>query len=274
MNNLFSRKPTINYIEINGVRLFTKHWQGRKEPVVLLHGGLSSTDSFDYKLTPYLKGHEIFGYDRTAHGRSEFSEGYYHFEYQVKECISYLEKVVKKPSHLIGWSDGAIIALIVAISRPELVKSIVSIGGNFHWDCGLSLNPADISITEEDKAKWINTSPIPVEKLPEIINKAFEVWQKEPNLTKSDLAKIQCPVLVLASDDEVFTTAHTIELYESLPDGRLAIVPGTSHSLPKEKPELVGALINDFYNNLNFPQTRTPMRRKEQIEKIYGVHNN
>lgn len=302
MTSLFSRKlrpkitrtakAEVGYVQINGVMIWNKVWNGKGEPIVLLHGGLSSTDSWDYKLIPFLSQivpaetkfsnpfsrlffqRKIYAFDRSAHGKSGIADGYYHFDYQCRETIAYLTDIVKEPAHLIGWSDGAIISLLVALQRPDLVKSIVSIGGNYHWDCGLSFDPADISITEEDKVRWQENSPIPLERLTEIVHKAFEVWASEPNLTTADLAKITQPVLVTAGDDEVFTHQHTVEFYEALPNGRLAIVPGSSHSLPKEKPELLSILINDFYQNLNYPHTRHPVRRKAKTEEIYGVHDN
>jgi pimeloyl-ACP methyl ester carboxylesterase len=267
-----ARKPREFYTSINGVKLFVRNWPGKGEPILLLHGGLSSTESWDYKLVPFFSKRNIFGFDRTAHGRSEIAEGYYHFDYQLKETVAFIENVIKEPVHVIGWSDGGIIALYLAIYHPELVKSIVPIGANYHWDCGLSQNPSDISITEKDKERWQATSPISVERLPEIIKRAFKVWQSEPNLTKADLGKISCPALIIAGDDEVFPNDHSIELATSIPNGRLAIVPGTSHSVPKEKPEILTNLIKDFYLHPEFPYTRHPIWRKKMTEEIYGVY--
>ena len=62
----------------------------------------------------------VFGYDRTAHGFTGDREGSLHFDYQVKEAIAYLGNCCKEPAHLIGYSDGGIIALLVAIRRPDL----------------------------------------------------------------------------------------------------------------------------------------------------------
>ena len=89
----------------------------------------------------------------------------------------------------------------------------------------------------------------------------FKIWYSEPEFTIDDVAKIKCPALVLVGDDDVISHHHTIELFEALPQGQLAVMPGTSHQANKEKPELFQQLIRDFLNDLSYPQTKMPMRR-------------
>jgi len=88
-----------------------------------------------------------------------------------------------------------------------------------------------------------------------------EIWKTEPDISLSEIASIQCPVLVMAGDDDVIAHDHTISLYEVLPLGQLAIIPGTSHGLVKEKPGLMLANIMQFLEDLTYPQTRQPIRR-------------
>ena len=84
-------------------------------------------------------------------------------------------------------------------------------------------------------------------------------------MTVEELSTIKCPTLVLSGDDEPHSNHHVVELYEALYDGRLAIVPGSSHYVVKEKNELVTALIIDFYSNLSFPITKWPRLRKGKL---------
>jgi pimeloyl-ACP methyl ester carboxylesterase len=87
------------------------------------------------------------------------------------------------------------------------------------------------------------------------------IWKVEPKISPDSLASIQCPVLVMAGDDDVVRHDHTIDLFERIPLGQLAIVPGTSHGLVKEKPAIVQALIEDFLSDLSYPITRMPIKR-------------
>jgi pimeloyl-ACP methyl ester carboxylesterase len=97
--------------------------------------------------------------------------------------------------------------------------------------------------------------------LNEKIKKMLDIWKTEPTLTPADLSKIEVPVLVLAGDDDVISHHHTVTLYESLPLGQLAIIPGTSHGVPKEKPRLFSAVVSHFLSDLSYPVTKMPVRR-------------
>ena len=249
------------YINLRGHETYSYEWDNDGEAVVLLHGGLSKTSSWDYILVPALEDDfHVFGYDRAGHGFTGDKQGSLHFEFQRDEAIAYLEDVVKEPAHLIGYSDGGIIALMVAISRPDLVKSIVAIGANYHFDAPLS-EFTDAEVSEEEQAEYNLISPDAPHTLLEKKNRMNEIWKTEPDIALSDIATIQCPVLVLAGDDDVIKHDHTISLYEALPLGQLAIVPGTSHGVVKEKPALMMANIMQFLEDLTYPQTRQPIRR-------------
>jgi pimeloyl-ACP methyl ester carboxylesterase len=266
----------VSFIDLRGHQV----WSIEKRPifkrnvakVLLLHGGLSSTESWFDSIYPAVKGFHVFGYDRTAHGKTLIRDGYYHFDFQTDEAIQYLEDVVKGPAHIIGWSDGGIIALQLALKRPELVSSIVAIGANYHHDCGATHDPSTIEISEEEKTKFIERTGQDPALLETIVRKAYEVWASEPTMTLEDLSRITMPTLILAGDDEPFTSEHTFSMYEALPHGRLAIVPGTSHFAIKEKPELTRALIKDFLGNLDHPMTRWPNRRKAMTDELTALN--
>jgi pimeloyl-ACP methyl ester carboxylesterase len=250
------------HLEVAGHTLYCYEWDNNGEAVVLLHGGLSQTSHWDAQLLPALEDDfHVFGYDRTAHGFSGDRAGSLHFDYQTKELIAYLESVVKEPAHLIGYSDGGIIALMAAIARPELVKSIVTLGANFHHSGTLPLPEFDGFISPEDQEEYNRTSPDAPDTLATKITRMIKIWKSEPTMTTADLASIQCPVLVMAGDDDVIAHAHTIELYENIPLGQLAIIPGTSHQFIKEKPAIAQLLIQEFLEDLSYPITKMPMRR-------------
>ncbi len=253
------------YINLRGRQVFTYEWDDNGEAVVLLHGGLSQTSHWDSSILPAVEnGFHVFAYDRTGHGFTGDQSESFHFDFQVKEAITYLEDVVKSPAHLIGWSDGGIIALMVAISRPDLVKSIVAIGANYHHSGAVAIR-ADWNPTPEDREEYALTSPDAPHTLDEKITKMRKIWASEPDISLADIATIQCPVLVLVGDDEIIKHSHSIELFEALPLGQFAVIPGTSHILVKEKPALVNAIISQFLADLSYPVTRMPIRRTNPI---------
>ena len=253
----------MKYLNIAGYPLWSYEWANNGQPVLLLHGGLSDTDSFaDVMVAPLGSDFHLFAYDRAGHGRSADQPGSFHFNFQCSEAIAFISEVVKEPVHLVGYSDGANIALMVAIARPDLVKSIVSIAANFSADGIVELPEFDpAGISEENRAEYAAMSPDAPETLDAKIEKMHQIWKVEPNIKITDIAEISVPTLVMAGDDDVVKHSHTIELYEALPLGQLAIVPGTSHGLVKEKPEVVTALIKSFLSDHSYPITRQPIRR-------------
>lgn len=247
---------------MRGHEIWNLEWPNNGEAVVLLHGGLSATEDWDKYVLPAVENSfHVFAYDRTGQGRTADQIGSLHFSFQTREAIAYLEDVVKEPAHLIGWSDGGIIALMVAIERPDLVKSIVAIGANYHFEHGGDAIP-QWEISDEDRQEHAMRSPDAPEALDSKVARMWAIWNTEPTLSEKDLGKIQCPTLVLASDDESFSFAHITSMYEAIPLGQLAIIPGTSHYVIKEKPEITQAIIKDFLTNLFPPVTRQPVRRK------------
>ena len=249
------------FLDLRGHKTFSYEWENNGEAVLLLHGGLSQTSHWDYVLTPDLEpDFHLFAYDRTRHGYTGDQEGSFHFDFQIREAIAYLEDVVKEPAHLIGWSDGGIIAMSIAITRPELVKSLILIGANYNHS-GTVIELPFTEPSDEDKAEYAATSPDAPHTLTEKIKKMLRIWETEPNIPLSDLAKIQCPTLVVAGDDDVISHEHTLEMYRAIELGQLAIIPGTSHGAPKEKPALFSAIVHQFLTDLNYPVTKMPIRR-------------
>jgi pimeloyl-ACP methyl ester carboxylesterase len=257
------------FIKVGGHDLWCLKWAKNGEPVVLLHGGLSHTAKWEKYILPAVsKTHEPFAYDRTAHGYTKVRKGYMHFDFQVDELVKYLKTVVKKPAHIIGWSDGGNIGLITALKYPKLIKSLVAIGANYTYDAGLAFDLNNVEASEEEVANFVKMTGQDPKLLLEIKAKAFKVWATEPKLKLSQLKKIKCPVLILAADDEPFNSEMTWQMYEAIPNGRLAVIPGASHNLVKEKSKLMHSVIKNFYKSQEFPITRSPNRRAKQQEKI------
>jgi pimeloyl-ACP methyl ester carboxylesterase len=248
-------------INLRGHNVFTFQWSKRGEPLVILHGGLSHSEKTKKYLLPAVKRNfKVFAYDRTGHGRTANQKGSFHFNFQTKELIAFLEDVVKEPAHLIGISDGANIAFMAAIARPELIRSVVSIGGNTTAS-QIRMKFGKPEVSAESQAEHDRISPDHPSELIKKVATAFKVWKSEPSIAITKLAKIKCPVLVLAGDDDVISAKESEKIYQAITNARLAIVPGSSHAVIKEKTELVQALLKDFYANPDYPLTQSPISR-------------
>ena len=183
------------YLKVDGHDLYCYEWDNDGEAVVLLHGGLSQTAHWASQIVPALEDYHVFAYDRSSHGFTSYRQESINFNYQVREAIAYLETVVKEPVHIIGWSDGGIIGLLIAIQRPDLVKSLVAIGANYHFKGTVEtfeMGP----ISDEDRAEYAIYSPDSPETMDRIYEHFKQMWRSEPDIPVADLQKIQCPVPV------------------------------------------------------------------------------
>ena len=107
---------------------------GRGESGSALHGGFTNCDGLLDVLEELGATYQLVAFDRRGHGRTADTEAPFHYTDMATETIGVLEYVGDEPAHIVGYSDGGIIALLVALTRPDLVRSLVLIGVNYHFD--------------------------------------------------------------------------------------------------------------------------------------------
>jgi pimeloyl-ACP methyl ester carboxylesterase len=170
------------------------------------------------------------------------------YELMADDTIAFLETVVGEPADLVGHSDGAVVAMLVAMQRPELVKRLVLISGGFNKR-GEAMPDMEWNLDEITKflgRAYGEVSPDGEDHFKVVATKIGEMASVEPNLEASDLAKVTQRTLVMFSDDDLMTLTHAAEMYDALPNAELAVVPGTSHFLTQEKSHVVNELVLDF----------------------------
>jgi pimeloyl-ACP methyl ester carboxylesterase len=257
------------YVDLNGVRAYYEvHGASNDEPLVLLHGGMATAETWGPQLDALSQRYRLYVPERRGHGHTHDVEGPLTYDLMAGDTVAFLKEVVGGSAHLVGWSDGGIVALHVALRDPDLVGKLVLIGANFHYEGGL-VTPDEMGLTAEGpelaifRSMYEAASPDGPEHWPVVVEKIIRMWTEEPTLTTKDLASIQAATLVLVGDDDMPALGHTVEMYESLPRGQLAVVPGASHFVPMERPALVNELILDFLVS-GEPQTLMPMRRRRE----------
>jgi pimeloyl-ACP methyl ester carboxylesterase len=247
------------YAEINGIRTWYDE-RGAGQPVVLLHGGLTDSRDFDGNLATLANRYRVLLLDRRGHGRTPDVEGPLDIETLTADGAAFVESVIGGPTTVVGYSAGAMVGLRLAVRRPDLVEKLVLISGAYHPD-GMLLKP---SLDSEPPAQLVEAyaqvSPDGPEHFPVLLRKVVRSVEDDTPLTAEEVGTLRCPTLVLASDDDIVTLEHTVALYRALDQGQLALVPGTSHLLLHEKPELCTRLVADFLVDHMSP-TLLPLRR-------------
>lgn len=252
------------YVAINELPTWIED-QGTGSPVLLLHGAFSNSDEMLASFGTLADRFRLVAFDRRGHGRTADTAAGFHYADMADEAVGVLERTVGEATHLLGYSDGANVALLVALRRPDLVRSLVVIGANYRAD-GLMPGVFDHFEPESEVAaqllpSYAERSPDGAEHFPVVMEKTIAMFSVEPTMTEADLARVGAPALVLVGDDDIATLAHTCSLYESLPAGQLGVIPAASHLVVFEKPELVNALVAEFLTAQGPPQTLMPIRR-------------
>ena len=247
------------YIDLRGHQVWAYRYENTGEPIVVLHGGLSYSDKILPFLLPAIEHNKtVYAYDRSGHGRTPYRDGAFDMNFQRDELIAFLEEVVQGPAHLIGHSDGANCAVMAALKRHDLVRSVVAIGPALHPRDAVIDFPTNPTPREEDQAEHDALSPDSPDLFARKVRECFEMWARDPQIELSDLATLSRPTLFLQGDDDVITNATAEGYAKAVKDGRLAIIPGASHDVIKEKTSLVQATLIDFYSSLDFPETKYP----------------
>jgi pimeloyl-ACP methyl ester carboxylesterase len=255
------------YIQLGVVKTwYDEHGAGR--PLVLMHGGLVDARFFEPNLEPLAGRFHVYTPERRGHGHTPDVPGPITYQLMADDTIAFLDTVVREPADLVGHSNGAFVAMLVAMQRPELVNRLVMISGGFNKS-GEAMPDMEWNvdqIAEFLAPSYGEVSPDGIDHFKVVATKIGEMAAVEPNLQASELAKVTQRSLVMFSDDDLDTLTHAVEMYDALPNAELAVVPGTSHFLTQEKPHLVNAIILDFLTNEPVP-TIAPIRRAPAAER-------
>lgn len=249
------------YVQLGAVKTwYDEHGAG--EPLVLLHGGLVDARFFAPNLGPLAERFRVYTPERRGHGHTPDVEGPITYQLMVDDTVAFLETVIGSPADLVGHSDGAFVAMVVAMQRPDLVHRLVLISGGFS-KLGEAAPDAAWDVDQIEQflgPTYAEVSPDGADHFRIVATKVGVMAATEPYLEASELAAIRARTLVMFADDDLVTMQHVIDMYHAVPNAELAVVPGTSHFLTQEKPDLVNRIVLDFLTLAPVP-TVAPIRR-------------
>jgi pimeloyl-ACP methyl ester carboxylesterase len=222
--------------------------EGAGEPLLLLHPGGADSRVFESNLARLSADFRVYRPDRRGHGRTPDVPGPISYELMAHDTIAFLEQVVRGPAHVVGHSDGALVALVTALLRPDLVRRLVFASGVFHHEAWA---PGAIDLDDEALAFFVEyhdaVSPDGPGAFLALYEKLHRMQSDGPTLTFTDLAGYPGPALVMVGDDEdEIPIEHTLTLRDGLPQAQLAVVPGAGHGLFHDRPELCNLMVSEF----------------------------
>lgn len=250
-------------IRLGDVELwYAEHGDQDAPPLVMLHPGGVDARAFAPNLEALGTHFHLYLPERRAHGHVR-DTGSLSFRTDAADTAGFIEKVVGGPVRLLGCSDGAIVGLLLAATRPDLVDRFAMISGPFHWS-GWDAGVLD-ELYEPPPAflrdGYAEVSPEGAAHYDVLAGKLAALHRHEPDLEVTDLAAVGVRTLVMLGDDDEVTLEHAAAALRALPEAELAVVPGTSHALLWEKPALCAAILLDFLRH-DAVQTFAARRRR------------
>lgn len=239
------------FVQLQDIRMWVE-LAGNGPPVLLLHGGTTSTATWSAQVPALASRFLVIAPDLRGHGRTSDSDEPLRYELLARDVVALLDSLRIDRAHLVGWSMGGATALAVALAAPERVASLVLIGTPFHAD---GLAPAFRSrLASIQAADWDSTviaeyrrrAPDP-SGWPVLFEKVRRLALSEPSFSRGQLARIRAPTLVIAgSREQVVDLDHMRRAQSAVPGARLLIIDGAGHHAHRTHAHIVNAAMIAF----------------------------
>jgi pimeloyl-ACP methyl ester carboxylesterase len=214
------------YADINGTRLYYETF-GNGRPVLVLHGGTGSLEDMRYQITALAAERFVVAPDSRGHGRSSDADVPLSYELMADDMLKLLDQLTIGRVDIVGWSDGGIIGLDLAIHHPERVRRLVAIGANYDVN-GLTHPPVLTSRPPRPSWLYSHYAPDPGH-WPVLYQKVITMWQTQPHYSMSELSRIKAPTLIVAGEFDEIKREHTDRLAKVIPGAQEFIVMGATH---------------------------------------------
>jgi pimeloyl-ACP methyl ester carboxylesterase len=230
-------------IAVDGVTIYYETFGGGP-PVLVLHGGLGSLVEMRYQIESLARNHLVIAPDSRGHGRSTDSPDPLSYAEMAEDMRALLDRLAIRRADIVGWSDGGIIGLTLALRYPARVGRLVVIGANFDPTGLVSLPPPGSPVPPAPRLyRW--TAPDPAH-WPALYRKVAAMWRTQPHYALQELGTIGSPTLVMAGEFDAIRRAHTDALAAAIPGAQEYIIPGATHRAPQTHPAAVNARILAF----------------------------
>lgn len=230
------------YVAINGIKMYYEIY-GTGEPLLLIHNNGGSIASFKYQIPYFAKKYKVIAVDSRAQGKSVDTGDKLNYQMMTEDFNALLDALKIKSAYVIGWSDGGINGLLLAINYPEKVKKLAVTGANltpdpsnFHPDALKMINEYIAALEAgQQNAETKNTL------------KMLKMMLVEPNIPLTDLQKIKCPVLVMGGDNDGIKPEHTLQIFQNIPQAYLWLFPAAGHGTLQRYSNEFNTKVNEFF---------------------------
>lgn len=241
------------YVEHDGARIWYAAY-GAGPTVLLLHGGLGHSGNWGYQVPALIHaGYRAVVIDSRGHGRSTRDARPFTYELMASDVLAVLDRLGVEKAAVIGWSDGACIALILGMQVPARIAGVFFFGCNMDpsGTKEFEFSPVLGRCFDRHARDYAQLSATPDQF--EAFSQAIDLMMKtQPNYSAADLAQIRVPVTIVQSEhDEFIKPEHAAYLAQTIPGATLQILPGVSHFAPLQRPEQFNSALLDFLGKVS-----------------------
>jgi pimeloyl-ACP methyl ester carboxylesterase len=222
---------------------------GHGSPVILLHGGLANSDYWGHQVKALAPHHRVIVMDSRGHGRTTRDGRSYGYDLMADDVIALMDGLKIRKADIVGWSDGGIIGLDLAIRHPDRVGKIFAFAANTQTSGvidGVEKNPTFAAYIDRAGGEYRKYSATPKD-YDVFVEQISKMWVDQPNWTDAQLKSIKSPVLVVDGDhDEAIKREHTETIVATIPGAGLLILPNASHFAFLQDPSMFNFAILHF----------------------------
>ena len=240
---IYGRNKAVGkFIKTRGINLYYETY-GEGEPLLIIHGNGGSINNFIYQIPYFAKTYKVILADSRAQGKSIDKGDSLSYEMMTDDLNALLDTLQIKNCYVIGWSDGGINGLLLAMRHPDKVRKLAVTGANL-WPDATAVDPFIYN--------WAKNYYDSLKKLPATPNiigsiKLTRLLAFEPHITTTQLKNITCPTLVIGGDHDVILPQHTMLIAQSIPNSYLWLLPNSGHSTPIFYKEQFNTQIDTFF---------------------------
>jgi pimeloyl-ACP methyl ester carboxylesterase len=241
-----------HYVHVNDIRVYYEVY-GSGWPLLLIHGNGGWINDLRNQIPEFAKYFKVIAVDSRAQGLSTDSDRELSFSLMASDMAQFLDSLNIDSAYVLGWSDGGIVGLELALKYPRKIAKLVAVGANFLPDstalpAGMIHEMETSSFARLDSTTQrdiIIHSHFP-ERAGLIYDKLNRLDLFHPHFTIEQLHSIKVPTLVMAGDHDIIIDTHTLNLFHALPDAQLCIMPGADHGFLLRKPAIANEIIKSF----------------------------
>ena len=237
-------------VVVDGAAIRYASW-GSGDPIVLLHGGMGNGEHWSGEVAALAAHHRVIAIDARGHGRSERGTGALSYHHMAEDVVAVLDGLKLDRVVIVGWSDGGIIGLDLAIHHGDRLRGLFAFGANYDQSGMKSSSASTIGgYFARCKDDFLRLSPAP-KQLGTFRDELRAMWKREPTFTKAELQAIATPTAIADGEhDEIIKRAHAEQMATLIPGAALVILPGLSHFAPWQDPDAFARAVLAFVDGL------------------------